>query len=116
MDQRDKDAISEGVWRHKREHALGDAKGCARQYTRSQGIYPRGRIILDAETPREHASNYLTWFDRAECYRLEHEKLQEDDHHRASRCVPWFTEFDRAKCEAGNVARMLSDFPAGKLY
>ena len=54
---------------------------------------------------------------------MEHEKLEEEDYHRASRSVtprvaypgvPWYTELDRAKCEAGNVARILADFPAGK--
>ena len=28
--------------------------------------------------------------------------------------VPWNTELDRAKCEAGNVARILAGFPAGR--
>ncbi|KAF6232005.1 hypothetical protein HO173_009842 [Letharia columbiana] len=85
--------------------------------------YHGGRVILDAEDPGEHASGHSFWWARAEYYRLEHEKLQEDDYHRASRSVtpgvaypgvPWYTELDRAKCEAGNVARMLADFPAGK--
>lgn len=74
--------------------------------------------MLDAENLREHASNYLYWFDRAVYYRLEHEELQEDDYHRASRSVTsevaypgafGFTEINRAKCEAGIVARMLAD-------
>ena len=78
---------------------------------------------LDAEDPGEHASDYSFWYARAEYYRLEHEKFKEEDCHRASRSVtpgvaypgvPWYTELDRAKCEAGNVARMLADFPTGK--
>lgn len=32
----------------------------------------------------------------------------------ANQGVPWFTQIDRPKCEAGNGARMLADFPAGK--
>ena len=123
MDGRESDTISESGWRYKREHALEDAKKCAERYAQLLARYHGGRIILDAEDPGEHASDYSFWFARAEYYRLEHEKLQEDDYHRASRSVtpgvaypgvPWYTELDRAKCEAGNVARMLADFPAGK--
>ncbi len=123
MDRRDSDTVSESGWRYKREHALEKAKKCAERYARPLANYHGGRIILDAEDPGEHASDHSFWWARAEYYRLEHEKLEEEDYHRASRSVtpgvanpdvPWNTELDRAKCEAGNVARMLADFPAGK--
>ena len=123
MDRRDSDTVSESGWRYKREHALEKAKKCAERYALPLANYHGGRIILDAEDPGEHASDYSFWFARAEYYRLEHEKFKEEDYHRASRSVtpgvaylgvPWYTELDRAKCEAGNVARMLADFPAGK--
>lgn len=123
MNGRESDTISETGWRYKREHALENSKKCAERYARPLANYHGGRIILDAEDPGEHASDYSFWFARAEYYRLEHEMLQEDDYHRASRSVtpgvaypgmPWYTDIDRAKCEAGNVARMLADFPAGK--
>ena len=29
--------------------------------------------------------------------------------------VSWYTKLDRAKCEVGNIARMLADFPASKV-
>ncbi|MCJ1456653.1 hypothetical protein MMC28_007015 [Mycoblastus sanguinarius] len=123
MDERESDPVSESVLRYRREHALEKAKKCAERYARPLANYHGGRIILDAEDPGEYASDYSFWWERAEYYRLEHEKLQEDDYHRASRSMtprvvnpdlPWNTELDRAKCEAGNVARMLADFPAGK--
>ena len=123
MDRRDSDTESESGWRYKREHALEKAKKSAERYARPLANYHGGRIILDAEDPGEHASDYSFWFARVEYYRLEHEKLKEEDYHRASRSVipgvaypdlPWYTELDRAKCEAGNVARMLADFPTGK--
>ena len=123
MDRRDSDTVSVSGWRCKREHALEKAKKCAERYARPLANYRGGRIILDAEDPGEHASDYSFWFARAEYYRLEHEKFKEEDYHQASRSVtpgvaypgvPWYTELDRAKCEAGNVARMLADFPAGK--
>ena len=123
MDRRESEKVSESGWRHRREHALENAKKCAERYARLLARYHGGRIILDAEDPGEYASNYSFWWARAEYYRLEHEKLEEEDYHRASRSVtpgiaypgvPWYTELDRAKCEAGNVARMLADFPAGK--
>ena len=122
-DWMDRDPVSESVQRYKREHALESAKKCAERYARPLAHYHGGRIILDAEDPGEHASDYSFWFARAEFYRLEHEELMKEDYHRASRSVtprvaysglPWNTELDRAKCEAGNVARMLADFPAGK--
>ena len=123
MDERESDPVSESVLRYRREHALEKAKKCAERYARPLANYHGGRIILDAEDPGEYASDYSFWFNRAEYYRLEHEKLKEEDYHRASGSVtprvvnpdmPWNTELDRAKCEAGNVARMLADFPAGK--
>ena len=123
MERRESDTVSESGWQYKREHALEKAKKCAERYAQLLARYHGGRIILDAEDPGEHASDYSFWFARAEYYRLEHEKLEEEDYHRASRSVtpgvaypdlPWYTELDRAKCEAGNVARLLADFPAGK--
>ena len=107
IDRRDKDLVSGSVRRYHREHALEDAKECAEQYTRPLANYYGGRIILDAEDPRQHASDYSFWLTRAEYYRLEHEKLEED-FHWASRSVtpgaaypglPWYTELDRAKCD-----------------
>ena len=125
MDEMDSDTESVSGWRYKREHALEKAKKCAERYARPLANYHGGRIILDAENPGEHASDYSFWFARAEYYRLEHEKFkEEEDYHRASRSVtpevaypgePWYTECDRAKCEAGNVARMLADYPDGKV-
>ncbi len=123
IDGRESDTVSESGWRYKREHALEDAKKCAERYAQLLARYHGGRIILDAEAPGEYASDHSFWWARAEYYRQEHEKLEEEDYHRASRSVtpgvaypgvPWYTEIDRAKCEAGNVARMLADFPAGK--
>ena len=124
MDEMDSDTVSVSGWRYKREHALEKAKKCAERYARPLVNYHGGRIILDAENPGEHASDYSFWFARAEYYRLEHEKFkEEEDYHRTSRSVTpevaypgesWYTDFDRAKCEAGNVARMLADYPAGK--
>ena len=108
IDRRDKDLVSGSVRRYHREHALKDAKGCAEQYARPLANYYGGRIILDAEDPGEHASDYSFWLARAEYYRLEHEKLEEEDYHWASRSVtpggaypglPWYTELDRAKCD-----------------
>ena len=123
-DYMDRDPISESVRRYKRKHALESAKKCAERYARPLADYHGGRIILDAEDPGEYASDYSFWWTRAEYYRLEHEKLREDDYHRVfSRSVtpevanphmPWYTEVDRAKCEAGNTARLLANFPAGK--
>ena len=78
---------------------------------------------MDTEDPGEHASDYSFWFARVEYYRLEHKILQKDNYYRASRLVtpevaypgvPWYTDLDRVKCEAGNVARILADFPASK--
>ena len=123
MDERESETVSPSGWRYKREHALEKAKKCAERYARPLANYHGGRIILDAENPGEHASDYSFWFARAEYYRLEHEKFEEEDYHRASRSVtpgvaypgvPWYTEYDRAKCEAGNVARLLADYPTGK--
>ena len=123
MDGRESDTVSESGWRYKRKRALEKAKKCAERYARPLANYHGGRIILDVEDPGEHASDYSFWFVRAEYYRLEYGRLHEEDYHWASRSVtpgvanpdvPWNTELDRAKCEAGNVARMLADFPAGK--
>ena len=124
MDSRDRDPVSESALQYRRKHvALESSKKCAERYARPLAYYHGGRIILDAEDPGEHASDYSYWWDRAEYYRLQHEKLEEEDYHRASRSVtpgvaipdvPWYTELDRAKCCAGNVARLLADFPAGK--
>ena len=78
---------------------------------------------MDAEDHGQYASNPSFWFAKADFYTLEHEKLKEEDRHQASRSVtpevacpdmPWNTEVDRAKSEAGNVARMLANFPARK--
>ena len=119
----DRGTVSESVLRYNREHALESSKKCAERYARSLAYYHGGRVILDAEDSGEHASDYSYWWDRAEYYKVEHEKLEEEDYHRASRSVtpgvaipnvPWYTELDRAKCCAGNVARLLADFPAGK--
>jgi len=112
-DRMDRAPVSESVQRYKREHALESAKECAERYAQPLANYQGGRIILDAEDPGEHASNYSFWFARAEFYRLEHKELMEKDYHQVSRSVtpivaypglPWNTEPDRAKCEAGNVA------------
>jgi len=102
---------------------LKDAKQCAGHWARRLAEYHEGRVLLDAEDPGEYATDSKYWFARAACYRAEHEKLKEEDYHRASGSVtpgvacsdmPWYTELARAKCEAGNVARLLADFPAGK--
>ena len=79
---------------------------------------------MDCGIPEEYAHEPRFWWERAEYYRLEHEKLDEEDLHRASRSVtpqfayppiwPGNTELDHAKCSAGNIARQLADFPAGK--
>ena len=123
MDGRESDTVSESGWRYKRKHALEKAKECAERYARPLANYHGGRIILDAEDPGEHVSDYLFWFVRVEYYRLEYNRLHEEDYHRVSRLVisgvvnpdmPWNSELDRAKYEAGNVARMLVDFPADK--
>ena len=102
--------------------SLEDAMRCAGQYARLLAIYHGGRIILDAEDPGEDASDPEFWFARAEYYRLEHEKLREEDYHRASGSVTpkvtnselWETELDRAKGSAENTAGLLVQFPAGK--
>jgi len=102
---------------------LKSAKQYAEQYARWLTQYHEGRVLLDAEDPGEYATDPKYWWARAACYRVEYEKLEEEDYHRASRSVTpgvanldmhWFTELDRAKCKAGNVARRLADFPAGK--
>jgi hypothetical protein len=102
---------------------LKDAKQCAGHWARRLAEYHEGRVLLDAEDPGEYATDSKYWFARAACYKAEYEKLEEEDYHRASGSVtpgvacsdmPWYTELARAKCEAGNVARLLADFPAGK--
>ncbi len=102
--------------------SLQDAMEYAGRYAKSLAIYHGGRVILDAEDPGEYASDPEFWFTRAEYYRLEHDRLQEEDYHRASRSVTpkvmnpvlWKTELDRAKGTAGNTAGLLVQFPAGK--
>lgn len=122
-DCKDGDAYSESFLRYRKEHALEISMRRTGEYARLLANYPAGRTILDAEDPGEYAFDPSYWWARAEFYRLEQEKLLEEEYHRASRSVtpevvnpnmPYMTELDRAKCTAGNVARMLADFPAGK--
>lgn len=112
-----------GTWTPYRKHASRNAKKCAEQYARPLAGYHRGRTILDAEDPGEYASEYSFWWARAAYYRSDHEKLEEEDYHPACRTMtpevvdsymPWNTEVDRVRFEAGNIARMLADFPADK--
>ncbi len=102
---------------------LRDVKQCVGHWARRLAEYHEGRVLLDAEDPGEYATDSKYWFARAACYRAEYEKLEKEVYHRASGSVtpgiacpdmPWYTEVARAKCEAGNVARLLADFPAGK--
>lgn len=102
---------------------LQTAKECAERYAQRLVRYHGGRLILHTEDPGEHASDSGFWLARAEYYRLEYEKLQEEDYNRASGSVTppgvvnsevFTTELDRAYCCAGNAARQLADYPAGK--
>ena len=121
------ETVSESAQQRRKERcrspaSLQDAMEHAGRYAKSLAIYHGGRVILDAEDPGEHASNPDFWFARAEYYRLEHDRLQEEDYNRASRSVTpkvmnpvlWKTELDRAKGTAGNTAGLLVQFPAGK--
>ncbi len=121
------ETVSESAQQRRKERcrspaSLQDAMEYAGRCAQSLAIYHGGRVILDAEDPGEYASDPEFWLTRAEYYRLEHDRLEEEDYHRASRSVTpkvmnpvlWKTELDRAKGTAGNTAGLLVQFPAGK--
>ena len=102
---------------------LKDAKQCAEIWARRLAQCHEGRVLLDAEDPGEYATDPEYWFARAAYYRVERERLMEEQGDRDSRSPtpgyipPEFfgeTELDRAKGSADLAAQCLANFPPGK--
>lgn len=100
------------------EHAQRQAEIAARPLIR----FHQGRVFLDAEEPGVHSTDPTYWVSRAAYFRVEYEKLLEEEYLRVSRSKtpeidnPYLyeDECDRAKCYAENAARLLLRLPAGK--
>ena len=102
---------------------LKDAKQCAEIWARRLAQCHEGRVLLDAEDPGEYSTDPEYWFARAAYYRIERERLMEEQRDRDSRSPtpgyipPEFfgeTELDRAKGSADLAAECLAKFPPGK--
>lgn len=107
----------------RKEFTLETAKKLFEQSANSLVPYVHGRNILEAEDTTKYASDPKYWLARSRFYKFEYKRLQEEDKGRSEGSVtpeisnPQMfgeTDTDRARCRAGNVARQLAKYPAGK--
>ena len=130
----DREARQEVLWNRRSEspnqpseehHLFQSAMYWAEFYAQRLTEYYEGRIILFAEAPGRNALDPRYWLARARFYKVEYERLKEEDYNRASRSVtPAFyqpesldeTELDCAKRYARSAAENLARFPAGKAF
>jgi len=107
----------------KREQWLRLALDAAKYYAQRLARHHAGRVVLTAEEPGRNDMDPQYWLARANFYKAEYERLEEEDYNWASRSVTpeqyhpdlfGETELDQVKGYAGNAAGILATLPAGK--
>ncbi len=127
----DREARQEVLWNRRsasptqpleREQRLRYAKHWAEFYGQRLTEHHAGRVVLAAEDPGHNRMDPQYWLARADFYKAEYERLEEEDYNRASRSVTpeiyhpdmfGETELDQTEGYAENAAGRLATLPAG---
>lgn len=129
----DREAVQDALWNKPSESPsqpqpkarLESATNCARFYARRLAEYHDGRVLLEDERPGQRAMDPQYWYARAAFYKIEADRLEEEDYNRSSRSVtPGFihpdlfgaTELEKAKGHAENAAFRLASISAGRKF